>query len=591
VKVFTGVVPANEVLHLRELAGCFGIDAELVGVSDGNALLRTIGEREGQALMGAVLDITDLAGLCSPVELEQLGAMLRASDRPILCLIREPSPAADRFLQCLSNGQIMGAVSTDLVDRVVFSDSGRDIIGELSTHSYPRRRPKALGLVMADGAASGIVMSVGLTPSFVRVRAGQATVFGWSTTRICDVFRPLTAEIEFEEAADEYVPLIAFLRFSFGEACWHNPMVAADMIIDDPLLSKRYGYINFPQLLASARRHSYHVTLAFIPWNYWRSRSHDVRLFLDYADCFSICAHGCDHTRNEFESEDYDLLLRKSLVAAERMERHRHRTGISCDPIMVCPQERYSIEGMRALADSRQFIGISNTACIARNLSVPQVCAADLLLPAQDSFFGLPIFKRHYRNEIAAFAMGLFLGKPAILAEHHEFFENGTAGVEEFVAQLVAMRADVTWASMVKIATTTHVQRRLSRDRRALRFFTDRFEFLHATEEATEYRVVRRMPGNVPTGAVLVDGRPVRFSKDNNQLTFEIRVDEPRTVRIDVVIPSAVSTKAYPRGGRYQASVALRRGLSELRDNLFAKDQRALKVARALMKAMKQTGG
>ena len=175
---------------------------------------------------------------------------------------------------------------------------------------------------------------------------------------------------------------------------------------------------------------SYHVTLAFIPWNHWRSRAAQARMFLDHADCFSICAHGCDHTKKEFGSTDYEDLLSRNFVARQRMEQHRERTGLASEPLMVCPQEQYSLEAMRAFADSRQFIGVVCTACMPRNLAAPGICGADLLLPAQDSFFGFPVFKRHYWTDMSVFAMALFLGKPAILVEHHEFFRDGPGGTQ-----------------------------------------------------------------------------------------------------------------------------------------------------------------
>jgi hypothetical protein len=96
------------------------------------------------------------------------------------------------------------------------------------------------------------------------VAAGKGSIFVWGSLRVFDIFRLLVAEKEFEEAADEYVPFIIFLRFAFGEQCWHNPHPGAGIVIDDPLLRKNYGFIKFPQLLESARRHKYHVTL-FIP--------------------------------------------------------------------------------------------------------------------------------------------------------------------------------------------------------------------------------------------------------------------------------------------------------------------------------------
>src|SRR5207253_6226561 len=122
-------------------------------------------------------------------------------------------------------------------------------------------------------------------------------------------------------------------------------------------------------------------------------------------------------------------------------------------------QEQYSLQAMRAFSNSRQFIGLVCTACIPRNLASPEICGADLLLPAQDSFFGFPVFKRHYWNGMGVFAMALFLGKPAILVEHHEFFRVGPAGMESFVTGLSQMCPDVMWTTVTETATRTHWRR------------------------------------------------------------------------------------------------------------------------------------
>ena len=390
----------------------------------------------------------------------------------------------------------------------------------------PRKRSEALGLILCGGVGGviDVLMTLDRSPSFVRLSVGRANMFVWCTSRVFDVHRLLASEKEFEEAADEYVPAIIFMRVAFSDQCWHNPDPGAGIVIDDPLLKKNYGFISFPQLLGSARKHGYHVTVAFIPWNHWRSRIKDVKMFREYADCFSICAHGCDHTKNEFRSADYEGLLRKNFVAWQRMKRHRKRTGLGSEPLMVCPQEQYSIEGMRAFSDSRQFLGLVNTGCMPRNLATPQICGADLLLPAQDSFFGFPVFKRHYWGEPSVFAMALFLGKPAILVEHHEFFREGPAGVEEFVARLAKLRPSLRWTSLYETVTRTHLRRRISNASREVRFFTDTFHLEHGDEQPSEYRFTRRVPKTTSVRRVTVNGCDTLFDRDNGNLTFQVPV-------------------------------------------------------------------
>jgi hypothetical protein len=271
------------------------------------------------------------------------------------------------------------------------------------------------------------------------------------------------------------------------------------------------------------------------------------------------------------------------------MERHRERIGVASEPLMVCPQEQYSLEAMCAFADSRQFVGLICTACMPRNLPAPQVRGADLLLPAQDSFYGFPVFKRHYWNGMAVFAMALFLGKPAILVEHHEFFRNGSAGAEEFARRLAEMRPDLKWKSLAETVTRTHARRRVSKNKEEVRFFTDTFYLEHKLEQPTEFRLLRRLPETTHVQGVRMGGKEVPFARENGFLTFETHVQRPETLSVQVDVASVKPTKSYSPGVKYQASVALRRGLSELRDNVIARNRIALRAGKLLMRSLKQT--
>lgn len=536
-----------------------------------------------------ILDVAGLSRMFSSLDLNRVRSILRSRDLAVLLLVTGADEAANRLVETVTNGAVqrIGIISNS--GGVNFPKTRSSLSGELSSYSFRRKQSPALAIIEASLTDVETVMKLDASVTFVRLQVGRASVFVWSTLRIFDVDRTLSAELEFEEAADEYIPVIIFLRFAFGQQCWHNPSPRAGIVIDDPLLTKNYGFIKFPQLLQSARRHKYHITLAFIPWNHWRSRAKDVKMFIEHSDCFSVCVHGCDHTNKEFKSANYEALLSKNFVARHRMERHRERTGLGIEPLMVCPQEQYSLEAIRAFSDSRQFLGLVCTACMPRNLAAPQLSGADLLLPAQDSFFGFPVFKRHYWNGMGAFAMSLFLGKPAILVEHHEFFRNGSVGTEEFVRRLAELRPGLQWTSLVQTVTSTHARRRVCEGRWEVRFFTDIFHLEHGLEEPTHYRLLRRIPKATVVKRVLVGGKEVPFSRENGFLTFETHTHHPQTLFVQVEVAPIKPTKVYSSGVKYQASVALRRGLSELRDNIIARNRFALRAGRLVIKSLKQT--
>ena len=92
------------------------------------------------------------------------------------------------------------------------------------------------------------------------------------------------------------VPLVMYVRWAFGPACWNAPVASACLVIDDPLLKPRYGALEFANLLDLMQTHDFATSIAFIPWNWRRSVAKVVRLFKANPARLSLSVHGCDHT-------------------------------------------------------------------------------------------------------------------------------------------------------------------------------------------------------------------------------------------------------------------------------------------------------
>jgi len=582
---------SENLLRFERISAFFGIEAQLIDVSVFPSLSAAITRAMKSEVGGIVLELQSLGRSANEQGLEETSALLSSSRVPIFLLVTDSDESTARLVQRFSEGRIERVDGKRCPVTVRFPHSGKAFSAELSSHSYARGAKEALTFVVFDQVDVCRIMELDGEPSFVQLGSETTPMFAWSTRNVFDIHKRLVAETEFELTADEYIPAIMFLRYAFGNRCWHNPRIGAGIVIDDPLLKEKYGFINFRELLESAKRNQYHVTLAFIPWNYWRTRRKELQLFLEHSDCFAICPHGCDHTSNEYGLADYDRLLGKNFVVRERMKRHDRRTGLRSASLMICPQEKYSVEAMKAFSDSRQFLGLVCTACMPRNLSAPELTGADLLWPAQDSFFGVPVLKRHYWNGMAIFAMSLFLGKPAILVEHHEFFRDGPRGAEDFVRGLAEMRPNLRWESLEQTFTHTHARRQAGRDITDVRFFTDRFSLEHELEESTHYRFSRRIPAASVPKRVLVGEKEASFHHENGFLTFETHLDSFQNVSVQVEIAPVRSTKTYSPGVKYRASVAVRRGFSEFRDNVIARSQLALKASGILRRSLKRTIG
>src|SRR5439155_1148563 len=145
------------------------------------------------------------------------------------------------------------------------------------------------------------------------------------------------------------VPLVMYLRFAFSEAISSPPENGACLIVDDPVLRPRYGFFNFQQIVALRREHHFTCNVAFIPWNWRRSRASVVELFKQYSDGLSLCIHGCDHTAREFGTRSTETLNAQTKLAIQRMERHHRLTGLRHEQLMVFPQGIFSGEALVVL--------------------------------------------------------------------------------------------------------------------------------------------------------------------------------------------------------------------------------------------------
>jgi hypothetical protein len=534
--------------------------------------------------------IIDLCPDRVPNELMSVLSSLATADQEsyVLFPLTRAHPETCATLLQTTWGSISTVLSSPTGDATGFPLPGRAFSKALASHQYKRAGKPSLSLKLTLDHSCDVIMTVEDNPTFVHIAKGNLHLFIWATAAIFDITRPLTAEIEFEQSVDEYLPAIIFLRSALRERAWHNPDVRAGLTIDDPLLSARYGFIDFRRLLDSAHRHRYHVTLAYIPWNYWRNSRRNAKIFRDRSSVFSVCAHGCDHTNHEFGSGDHHELLAKNHVAAERMTKLSHRTGLKHERLFVCPQERCSLAAWQAFVRAGRFLAMVNTGCMPRDLSQASLCGADLLAPAQDCFFGFPVFKRYYWGDMANFALSIFLGKPAILVEHHEFFNDSLSRIESFATDLRSIDDRVEWLPLESTVIQTHLRRTVSASETAVQFFTKEFEFQHPNSLPHVYRLRKRI-GDQPLINVLVNGATTSYTLEDGYVEVEFQVGYAGTYRLKLEFELQQASN-HPFGVRYHAGVATRRFLSEFRDNVVARNRKALKFSRFMMSTFRLTG-
>lgn len=493
----------------------------------------------------------------------------------------------------LTNGAVSGLASPEERHFFRMPDSERRFSRAFAGQSFALQRPvpvPTFDLRNADSRDIEKILLADERPVFLRMERGSCELFLLALTQLPDINQRLSPSKGVEDCYDQLVPLLIFLRHCFGDMCWHGAESTARFIIDDPLLNQTYGFLDYSALWNSMRSAGYGTSIAFIPWNHWRTSKKKAMRIFDQNPNLSICVHGCDHTNKEFGEADLGSLQWKSATALRRMEQHKIRTGLAFDPVMVFPQGRFSSSAMLALRTSG-YLAAVNTTCFPTNVEAQPLTIADFLRPAITKFHGFPLFQRRYPRRLIDFAFDVFLGRPVLLVQHHEDFRDGYRLQEEFVNGLHKIEPKLIWGALSSQLMQSCMMRSLSERSTEVRFFTRHFRFKNARSTRTSLVFSKEEPEASAISSVLVDGKSVPFSFESGFLTFEHQADAGQMIDVSILDRprSPVPTPKRP-GVTHTVGVCARRALSEFRDKTLMKHPRLLASATELATRMKVTG-
>lgn len=196
-------------------------------------------------------------------------------------------------------------------------------------------------------------------------------------------------------------------------------MTPACLIIDDPRLVPRYGFLHFEKLLDKMEKHNFFSEVAFIPINWRFNSDKTIRLFENHQHRFGICVHGNDHLGNEFGGTNYQYLTEIAETALYRMEKFKERTGLNYDKVMVFPQGKFSSISIRVLEKAGYYAACNSS---IRSIDKGSPPDSELAKPYTDHY-GLPLFLRRYPSDREGILQDFKNGRPIILVEHHSAFK------------------------------------------------------------------------------------------------------------------------------------------------------------------------
>ncbi len=501
----------------------------------------------------------------------------------------QDTAACRRLLQCLTNNEKVNICSLGPSSLMSVTNDIPEMCGPMSglrVAVVPTDGDQAFR-VTGEGKDFQPIISTNEGALFARV-AWRGTPFYLNACR--DTINIESSSESFFDVRKFFgnaVPITMYLKWAFAEVCWKHERTSACLIVDDPLLKARYGFLHFRRALELMDEHSFTMSLAFIPWNWRRTDPSIVQLFQDRSDRFSVSIHGCDHTANEFATRSPAELNAKTKIATRRMEKLRQETSLEHDCVMIFPQGRFSPEVGLTLKING-FLAAVNTEVAPSKESENKTRIADLWDVANNRYDSFPIFTRRYVSHgIENFAFDTLLGKPCFLVAHHDGFKDEGRALVELVDGLNSLYYKPVWTSLGD-AVRHSVRTRVQGDGMTLvQIYASRASAKNPYTEPRTTQIIKEESNPESVYAVTVNEEVVVWSCEGAYLRFTVTIPPQETAEICVLYSDTLGKDRYPATIGYRVKASLRRFLSEARDQYVSQSDflsKSVVMVRRLLK-------
>jgi hypothetical protein len=435
--------------------------------------------------------------------------------------------------------------------------------------------PKLALIADWAGANPDNLVSDGRHSFYVRLSYCGVPTFISTAPNIIDIGKDLAgADFDIRQHFASTIPLVLYINWAFPESCWRAPEAPACLIIDDPLLKPRYGFLKFQRLLDLMRQRNFSTSIAFIPWNWRRNNTKVVQLFKENPERLSLSIHGCDHTGGEFGSLNVGRLAWKSRESLRRMWRHQSKTGLPHDAVMVFPQGVFSSRAMEVLKRSR-FLGVVNSEILCTDSDGHKIKIEDYWQVGVLNYSEFPIFTRRYASAgIENFAFDILLGKPCLVVAHHNDCHDDCSHIADFMDRLNQLNARLHWVNLGEALRRSFRQRQVSPGMVEIEMYGSEVRVENPFPLRTSFHFRKRESAVEHIEAVEASGDPVRWAAmdDKQGLSFNIDLNPGESKIVKVGYKQFGSVDGFTGENlSYKLKAMVRRYLSEVRDNYITR--------------------
>jgi hypothetical protein len=364
-------------------------------------------------------------------------------------------------------------------------------------------------------------------------------------------------------------PYLIFIRDTLGDYCWHNNKIYANFTIDDPWLREPYGNISFYELANDAEVGKYHVTIAFIPYNYKRSQQKVSNIFRFKAKYLSIAIHGNNHDFSEFRDSSNNVNDKFSLSEAlHRMEIFKSTTGISYDRVMIFPRGYYTINALREISNYNFSMTVNSTRPKGDkewdNIN-------DNLRRMTRQYYNIPTVLRYgikegyasigKQYEIDSYIRSrMFLGLPILIYVHEDIFREHRKVLYEIAHHIRMIRSNVIWCGLDNIAQNLYLQKNINKNEIGVLAYSNKIS-LHNDSDVKQKYIISNNENSVN------NYHHISHNKEFESASYvEIDINAGQEKNITINSKKGSEMLDNYKNTDYSASIFVIRKLSDFRD-------------------------
>jgi hypothetical protein len=480
-----------------------------------------------------------------------------------------------RYLTGAANGAIRKPAAPEA--RMTVAPCFTEICGPMSGLQFLAKQAENSNYFDASvrGADHQSIISSDNGDKFVSVTREGVRFFLNVSSGILDIGAPAPGYFDVKDHFLSAVPIVMYLKWAFSEVAWRGMAeTPACLIVDDPLLKPRYGFLRFADVLEQMDRFNFTTSIAFIPWNWSRTHRETIQQFKSRPDRLSLCIHGCDHSRGEFAARSSSLLNTRIKTAKQRMQSLFQKTSLPYDEIMVFPQGMFSPETGRALK-LNGIVAAVNTEVAPSGGATNETKISDLWDVAIMKYGSFPIFTRRYLSHgVENFAFDALLGKPCLIVAHHDVFKDRGKELMGFIGRLNSLKWNLRWCSLGEVIRHSFKIRNGVNGTYAIKMYANHLEMDNPLDSPVHVIVTKEEGESDPlrVEAVKINQEFGQYSCEGGELKFEVMVRPRETMEVGVTYFDEEDQDSAQDSFGYTTKMGLRRYLSEFRDNYISQN-------------------